>query len=369
MYNKKLQRVIQQFFTHVPKLKNGERCLITSDGPGTNSYLVAEIFYSLCKGITLHVTWIITPFRDFDKTMEDAQRSAFLSGIDVIFQTNALGIGIDAVAKSHPYTYKKSKFTNPVYYLKAAKKVRAFWFIVESLDWFISCLDVDYDELASLSNVIVKKLNKAQKIHITSANGTNLFLDVSNPNRKPNADYNGNQYKKGQGGNLPVGEVFISPTLTATNGTFVIDASFNSVFPWETVLVGKPVTLTYKKGQLKKITGGEADIIKRNIEEAEKRTKDMIKNKKLSKPLGKKYLFTTRSVGEFGIGVNKNAQIIGELLIDEKMYGSVHIAIGRSYDGDPSLIHIDCINVKPTVTLIYKNGKDETIIKNGQFMI
>ncbi len=78
--------------------------------------------------------------------------------------------------------------------------------------------------------------------------------------------------------------------------------------------------------------------------------------KKLNKQLdevGKE----ARNIAEFGIGTNDSAKLSGVLLEDEKVMGTIHIALGNnlSMGGKVDVpIHLDGVVKKPTV---YMDGQ------------
>ncbi len=67
------------------------------------------------------------------------------------------------------------------------------------------------------------------------------------------------------------------------------------------------------------------------------------------------------NVAEFGIGTYPGARIVGNILMDEKMYGTVHTAFGNN---STTNIHIDVIITKPTV---YVDGR--MMIRDGEWYI
>ena len=112
-------------------------------------------------------------------------------------------------------------------------------------------------------------------------------------------------------------------------------------------VVKNPIKITVEKGYATKITGGT---------EARKLVKMLSK-------FGKK----GRNIAELGIGTNDKVKLSGNLLEDEKVLGTVHIALGnnKSMGGNISVpIHVDGVIKKPTV---YFDGK--IIMKNGKLLI
>ncbi|MFT4326928.1 MAG: aminopeptidase, partial [Candidatus Woesearchaeota archaeon] len=125
-----------------------------------------------------------------------------------------------------------------------------------------------------------------------------------------------------------------------TNGTIVYDGSIAGVGKITT-----PIKLEVKKGK--------ATIVSKN--------KDSTKLKKLLESVGPK----AYNLAELGIGTNPNAILTGNVLEDEKVLGTCHIALGNdlSYNGTNNVpIHLDGIILKPTITvdgkIIMKDGKE-----------
>jgi len=72
-------------------------------------------------------------------------------------------------------------------------------------------------------------------------------------------------------------------------------------------------------------------------------------------------------LAEFGIGTNDQAKITGNVLEDEKVLGTCHIAFGNniSFGGKVYVpLHIDCVIDKPT---IFFDGKK--VMGEGTFLL
>ncbi|MCB0315156.1 MAG: aminopeptidase, partial [Calditrichaeota bacterium] len=70
---------------------------------------------------------------------------------------------------------------------------------------------------------------------------------------------------------------------------------------------------------------------------------------------------------ELGVGTNHMAEIKGTVLEDEKVLGTVHLALGNniSMGGTCNIgFHVDGILLKPTLTI-----DGEVILKDGRMMI
>jgi leucyl aminopeptidase (aminopeptidase T) len=74
-----------------------------------------------------------------------------------------------------------------------------------------------------------------------------------------------------------------------------------------------------------------------------------------------------RNVAEFGIGTNYKAKLTGVILEDEKVMGTIHIALGDniSMGGIVSVpSHLDGLVKNPTVEV-----DGNIIMKNGKFIV
>ncbi|UCH12715.1 MAG: hypothetical protein JSW18_01855, partial [Candidatus Omnitrophota bacterium] len=65
-----------------------------------------------------------------------------------------------------------------------------------------------------------------------------------------------------------------------------------------------------------------------------------------------KHPWGVRRIGEFGLGLNPRAKILGATIIDEKVLGTAHFAVGSNYwfgGTIYAIIHLDQIFRKPSV--------------------
>ena len=192
---------------------------------------------------------------------------------------------------------------------------------------------IDYKTLRRRQNKLKLYLDNAKKITVKTDAGTNITLDVEGVSAI-SADGNFKHY--GTGGNLPAGEVYIAPNENKVNGKFVVDASSRNRF--KTELVREPVTVKVKNGMITKIEGGvEADLYKDSLKWAANRAK---------------YPSRVKKIAELGIGMNKHAKVIGTTIIDEKSYGTAHIASGSNYwfgGTIRTIIHLDQVFRNPKI--------------------
>ena len=196
----------------------------------------------------------------------------------------------------------------------------------------MSRLDVDYEKLKERIDKIAGILKKGKSVRITTEIGTDITINIENVGIF--TDY-GIYTEKGEWGNLPAGEV--APLPKDTNGVFVVDASFAGVGK-----VDKPIKLTVKDNYVTSIEGGES-------------AKKLLA---IVSEHGKK----GRNIDELGIGMNDKSKIIGNILEDEKVLGTAHIALGNNitYGGTVDVpLHLDGVFYNPTIFIDDKKIMDQ----------
>lgn len=146
--------------------------------------------------------------------------------------------------------------------------------------------------------------------------------------------------------NFPDGEIFTSPIENSANGTIYFDMP--AIYRGN---MAHKIQLTLKDG---KVTDAKADI-----------GEDFLLSM-LNMDEGSKF------VGEIAIGTNERIQnITGNILFDEKIGGSIHMALGASYPEtggkNVSGLHWDIIKNMKEKSSIYAD--DKLIYKDGKFVI
>jgi leucyl aminopeptidase (aminopeptidase T) len=197
-------------------------------------------------------------------------------------------------------------------------------------------MSADMEGLRRKGHAIAETLDRTSEAHVTSANGTDLRLDLSSRKAIPDA---GELTETGAFGNLPCGEGFIAPV--GGHGTLVIDGSMAGVG-----LVDEAVELVIEGGHLTSARGSQGMAFMELLtEHGEDGT----------------------NVAELGIGTNEKAKLTGEILEDEKILGTCHVAFGASaaIGGTVQVpVHLDCVVMKPTVTL-----DGEAIVRDGELLV
>jgi aminopeptidase len=175
---------------------------------------------------------------------------------------------------------------------------------------FAACLQ-NWDKLGKEIKKILKKFQKGKKVHLLGR-GVDLKFEIHGDKAKDDLD----------GDNIPCGEIFMAPVRESLEGWIKFD--------YPAIESGKEVTdirLEFKKGK----------VVKFNASKNKNFLKQMLSTDK-----------NASYVGEFGIGMNpKIKKFTKNLLFDEKIGGTIHLALGMAYKenggGNNSAIHWDIV--------------------------
>jgi len=199
-------------------------------------------------------------------------------------------------------------------------------------------MSAEMEGLRRKGAAIAELLTAGSEARITCPNGSDLRLGLGD--REAIADA-GDLTARGAFGNLPCGEGFIAPIEGSTEGALVVDGTIAGIGR-----VPAPVELTAEGGHLTAASGETgALLMKLLIAHGADGT----------------------NVAELGIGTNEKAKLTGEILEDEKILGSAHVAFGASAGIGGTVqvpVHLDCIVIKPTVEL-----DGEAIVRDGGLLI
>jgi len=200
-------------------------------------------------------------------------------------------------------------------------------------------MGVDWEKMQERIRSISRRIKKSESIEINTPNGS--FLTFSTKDREVRED-TGILRSKGRCGNLPAGEVFLAPVEGTAEGKLVLE--------WApTRRLKRPITLHVKRGRAERVEGEEeyADFLRKKFRENPKNA----------------------NIAEFGIGTNDRASRPDNILESEKIFGTIHIALGdnSSFGGKiRTPFHQDFVFFKPTVLLFYKTGRRGLLFINGK---
>ena len=203
-------------------------------------------------------------------------------------------------------------------------------------DMLARLMSIDFDRLRSRSHAIADLLDKGTEAHVTCPRGTDLRLDLRG--RQGIAD-DGDLTARGAFGNLPCGEGFIAPA--GGEGTMYA-RSIAAIG----LTRGHPAKLTVENGHLTAATGPEGEQLLGILRE---------------------HGDAGTNLAELGVGTNDRATLTGNVLEDEKILGSVHVAFGASIaiGGTVSVpIHLDCVVTEATLEI-----EGTRVLDEGRFVL
>ena len=206
-------------------------------------------------------------------------------------------------------------------------------------DTMIRCLAADYFAIAARTEKLTQLLNRGSQVHVTASGGTDLRFSIQGVEAISST---GLIHKPGTFGNLPSGESYMRPLEGTADGVLVVDGSMAGV--GNLIELEEIIQIEIRQGKAVRITGGNAA----GCLEA------------LLAPVGP----DAYTMAEFGVGTNDAARIIGNILEDEKVMSTIHVAFGNnvSMGGQVNVpIHLDGIVQYPSVevdgVLVMKDGQ------------
>jgi leucyl aminopeptidase (aminopeptidase T) len=169
-------------------------------------------------------------------------------------------------------------------------------------EMLIRTMGADYSQVRRRSATLAAALSEGSSVRIGGPSGTDLTMSVEGRLGMPD---DGDIRTAGAFGNLPAGEGFIAPVEGSANGTLAFDGSI-----WPLGKLAEPLVVEVEEGYAKRFVGNAAEEFRAVIE-----------------PYGKDAF----AVAELGIGTNEAAILTGNVLEDEKILGTVHVAFGDNH--------------------------------------
>jgi len=202
-------------------------------------------------------------------------------------------------------------------------------------DMFFDSCFLDWEQEGKKWQTWCERLNTGRQVRIT---GENTDLSFSVKGRKW-ISFDGSL-------NMPDGEIATAPVTETVNGTIT--------FERPGVLGGRlirDIRLTWKNGELKEAASSTEEDFFQSIVRQDKGS---------SLP------------GEFAFGTNFMLdRFCNDILIDEKIGGTIHIALGRAYPEcggiNQSPIHWDIVKDIRRVGCVYLDG--EPILRRGKILL
>jgi aminopeptidase len=347
-------------------LKEGEKLLIVTN-PEREVLEIAAAIYDAARGVGARPTLVVQPVKAQTDYAEEAVIEAFRSRPDALVSLSAEKLGKDGEGIKVPYVWQGRSYDHVFHYqLHGPKTLRAFWSPGLTKDMFSRTVPIDYAGLKASCAAVSKALAGGVSVRVTNALGTDIRVGIAG--RAPLVD-DGDFSAAGSGGNLPAGETFISPVVGLSEGGIVFDGSIAAVKG--DILIREPIRCRVERGLVVSIEGGkEAEALGASISSGEEAARAMGGSGGLAADKVAAYVRNARNLGELGIGLNPAARVVGNMLEDEKAFGTCHFAIGSNYDEDaPALIHLDGLVSRPTIVVTRADGSEIVIEREGELLL
>ena len=203
------------------------------------------------------------------------------------------------------------------------------------LDMYFDAAFHDFKKEKEVWEKFVAKLNEGKQVHIVAPH-TDLCFSIAGRRWIPSL----------YGNNIPDGEIFTAPVNSSIDGMIW--------FEHPGVLGGRlvhDISLRWEKGKLISATSSdEQDFLS-----------EIIANPGAD------------TIGEFALGINRDmTRFCNDILFDEKIYGTIHIALGRAYKEcggtNESSIHWDIVkDFRLPGSKLYLDGK--LILEEGEYIL
>ncbi len=308
------ESAIKAVFYNSLKLKSDEKCLIVTD---TIKEEIARPFFDYASRICFRADiQVMEPLKEHGQEPPAPVAECMLNYDVELLMTNK--------SLSHTKARRDAK--------ERGVRIASMPMITE--DIINRCFDVDYEKVKEISLSLYSILKEAKKIQINTDLGTDIT--IARGMRKVYHGDGGIFDYKGAFGNLPEGEVSFAPENA--NGVYIVDASFPTFGKLD-----KPLKFDVSDGMVRQITG--------------EKSKELVS---LLDSIGPNAYI----IAELGIGTNPKAKIIGNVLEDEKVLGTCHIAVGNnmSYGGNNNVpVHLDGVILAPTIFVDDKKIMDKGV--------
>jgi leucyl aminopeptidase (aminopeptidase T) len=202
-------------------------------------------------------------------------------------------------------------------------------------DMLARVMAADFGAMAARSRAVAALLDSGTRAHVTCPRGTDLELALDG---RPGISDDGDLGARGAFGNLPCGEGFIAPAFG--EGTVVASSLAQLGISVD------PAKLTVAEGRIVAADGGLGPaFIELLLAHGELGT----------------------NLAELGVGTNDRARLTGNVLEDEKILGTVHVAFGASagIGGTVSVpIHLDVVVVDASLEI-----DGQTVLDRGRYVL
>jgi hypothetical protein len=347
----------------------GERVLIVTNPPEEVA-TISDALFRQVEGAGGRPVLLVQQVKGQLDLADPAVIAALWSGPEVVLSISTEKLGKDREALKRPIPgtrgrdgrRRRRRYDHVFEYLLSERRIRSFWSPGVTRDMFERTVPIDYPELQSRCAALASVLTAAAEVRVTTPAGTDLAIGLRGRRcRRDDGDFT----RPGAGGNIPCGEVFISPELGTARGQLVFDGSISS--DKGAIVIGTPIACEVEGGFVKDVSGAsEARRLRATLARSQERASRMGSSGDVPPARAQLLARNAMGLGELGIGLNPAARIIGNMLEDEKAFRTCHVAIGANYDDDaPALTHLDGLMKEPTIVAVGRTGRTRTLLQDG----
>ena len=192
-------------------------------------------------------------------------------------------------------------------------------------EMLVRTMSADYRAVKQRSDAVAKLLTDGKEVHISSSQGTDVVFSIEG---RTGLSDDGHIANPGTFGNLPAGEGFIAPVEGRTKGRLVFDGSV-----WPIGRLETPLTVEVVDGYATSFSGPAGEQFRSILD---------------------KHGHEAFAVAELGIGTNEAATLTGNVLEDEKIIGTIHVAFGDNHSFGGTIrvsSHQDGVVLQPTADI------------------
>ncbi|MFC1728491.1 aminopeptidase [Nanoarchaeota archaeon] len=360
MIDPRIKKSAEVIVNHSTRVKTGDVVRITCGVPAKP--LALEV-YRLCVKNGAHVK-LAAGFDEAAKIFFDEAKPHQLMKFPKIsmYEAKNTDVFINIGGEEHPKILMgvdpkkittRRKVVNPIseYIVNIAKKrwlgfeyptkalaKEAKMSLKEYENFVFGSVLLDWNKENKKMYKLARILDKTDKVRIVGPQ-TDLRFSVKGMHALPDDKKYEGQF------NMPDGEVFTAPVKNSVNGKIYYE--YPALYNGNEVI---GIKLEFKNGA----------VVKTSAKKNEKFLKQMI-----AADPGSKYL------GELGIGLNKHIKkFTGQILFDEKMFGTIHLALGMAYKEtkgtNKSAVHWDMIKDMRKGKIYFD---DKLVFKNGKWLV
>jgi aminopeptidase len=330
-------------------LKENERVVIIAN-PEADSQEISWALYHQSREIGAKTTLLTQEARDNENFTEVAVLGALKTEPDVFISISTRKLGKDPLGSVKPYVVQDffaldKQFNHLSQYLIQGKQVsRGFWSPGVKAQDFIRSVNINYSDLRREGQTLSGVCEKDSDFRLVSDLGTDLRFSLAG--RKALMDL-GDYSKPGQGGNLPVGELILSPALNQTQGVLVLDRYLELPFGQGVLDIpsNNPLELSFKDGRLNGLRGRGAEELEAFFLKAEADCLAKEDSGAIAVGFGHLFKESLRALGDLSFGLNPCLTLEsskGISFLSRKARGALRIVLGRNSVGDlPGLYTVE----------------------------